>query len=115
MKAQKRERVDELAALGRFMGDPAARRWLYQILSECHLWVTAGATNALSMSFREGSRYIGLRLQAEVMAANHDMYLQMLKEMEVERPGSIGSNGYGNSDAGAYAEPDDGGGAGSSG
>jgi hypothetical protein len=95
-----RERVEEMQALGRFMADPAGRRLVYQLLTECHLWTTTGATNALAMSFREGSRYIGLRLQAEIMQANHDMYVQMLKEMEVERSGAIGTRGFGATDDG---------------
>ena len=92
------ERVAELQALGRFMGEPAGRRWMYQLMSECNVWTTAGVSNALSLAFREGARFAGLRLQAEVMQANHDMYLKMLKEMEVERPGAIGTRGFGTDD-----------------
>jgi len=36
------------------------------------------------------------------MQANHDMYLKMLKEMEVERPGAIGTRGFGTD-----GDPDD--------
>jgi len=92
------ERVAEMQALGRFLGDPAGRRWLYQLMMECNVWTTSGVSNALSLAFREGSRFIGLRLQAEAMQANHDMYLKMLKEMEVERPGAIGTRGFGTGD-----------------
>jgi len=100
------ERVAEMQALGRFLGEPAGRRWLYNLMSECNLWATFGVSNALSLAFREGSRFIGLRLQAEAMQANHDMYLKMLKEMEVERPGAIGTRGFGDSD-GDPDDPDD--------
>ena len=92
------ERVAELQALGRFMGEPAGRRWVYQLMGECGVWTTTGVSNALSLAFREGSRFVGLRLQAEIMQANHDMYLKMLKEMEVERPGAIGTRGFGTDD-----------------
>jgi len=92
------ERVAELQALGRFLGEPAGRRWVYQLMGECGVWTTAGVSNALALAFREGSRFIGLRLQAEAMQANHDMYLKMLKEMEVERPGAIGTRGFGTGD-----------------
>jgi len=67
-------------------------------MMECNVWTTSGVSNALSLAFREGSRFIGLRLQAEAMQANHDMYLKMLKEMEVERPGAIGTRGFGTGD-----------------
>lgn len=97
------ERVAEMQALGRFLGEPAGRRWLYNLMAECNVWATFGVSNALSLAFREGSRFIGLRLQAEAMQANHDMYLKMLKEMEVERPGAIGTRGFGDSDG----DPDD--------
>jgi hypothetical protein len=92
------ERVAEMQALGRFLGEPAGRRWLYQLMTECNVWTTSGVSNALSLAFREGSRFVGLRLQAEAMQANHDMYLKMLKEMEVERPGAIGTRGFGTDD-----------------
>jgi hypothetical protein len=101
------ERVAELQALGRFLGEPAGRRWLYQLMSECNVWTTAGVSNALSLAFREGTRFVGLRLQAEAMQANHDMYLKMLKEMEVERPGAIGTRGFGTDDP-DDGDPDDG-------
>jgi hypothetical protein len=71
-------------------------------MSECGVWTTSGVSNALALAFREGTRFVGLRLQAEAMQANHDMYLKMLKEMEVERPGAIGTRGFGTDD------PDDG-------
>lgn len=101
------ERVAEMQALGRFLGEPAGRRWLYQLMGECGVWTTAGVSNALSLAFREGSRFIGLRLQAEAMQANHDMYLKMLKEMEVERPGAIGTRGFGDSDGTGDGDGDD--------
>jgi len=93
------ERRAELAALARLMEDPAGRRWARQMLAECHLWVTSGSTNALAMAFREGERFIGLRLQQELIQANEDMYAQMLKEVRVERPSRPSAFG-GNYDTG---------------
>ena len=86
MLATKRERIEELAVLGRLMGDPAGRRWVYQMLSECHIWATSFANNPVRMAFLEGERQRGLRLLEEVISANSDMYIQMLKEMNGERP-----------------------------
>jgi hypothetical protein len=114
MKAQKRERVDEMQALGRLMGDPAGRRWVYGLLSECHIWHTSMANNAIRMAFLEGERSQGLRLLAEVTEANPDMFLTMLKEMQGERSGASGAsgangtNGHGDATAGAYADDNDG-------
>jgi len=89
--AAKRERVEELQALGRLMADPAGRRWVYNILGEFHVWDTSYATNAMRMAFLEGERNAGLRFQAEVEEANQDMFLQMLKERKSNERSSSGS------------------------
>lgn len=82
----KRERVEELQAVGRLMADPAGRRWIRHLLTMCHIWHTSMERNAMSMAFLEGERSIGLFVNGELIEANQDMYLQMLKENANERP-----------------------------
>lgn len=85
MAASKRERIDELAALGRLMADPAGRRWVFNLMAEFHVWDTSYATNAMRMAFLEGERNAGLRFQSEVEEANQEMFYLMLKERKNER------------------------------
>jgi hypothetical protein len=68
------------------MSDPAGRRWVNDILAECHVWHTSFASNGLRMAFLEGERSQGLRILTEVMEANPDAFLTMLKERASERP-----------------------------
>lgn len=86
MANARQERIEELAALGRLMADPAGRRWLYDLLSFCHVYVTSFERNALGMAYSEGERNVGLRLTADALEANQDAYLMMLKEKASERP-----------------------------
>ena len=106
----KRDRLEQLQALGRLMGDPAGRRWVYNLLGEFHVWDTSYATNALRMAFLEGERNAGLRFQSEVEEANQEMFYQMLKERKNERPGdddSTRANVFTDSIAGADDAGDD--------
>ena len=87
-------RIEELQALGRLMGDPAGRRWMRDFLGACHVWDSSYATNAIRMAFLEGERNQGLKLQAEIVEANPEMFLQMLKEYGSERQrGADGAGG----------------------
>lgn len=79
------KRLEELQALGRMLGDPAGRRWVWGQLSECHVWQTSMASNALRLAFLEGERSQGLRLLWEIQEANPEMFLQMMKEHQSER------------------------------
>jgi hypothetical protein len=67
------------------MSDPAGRRWMRDFLAACHVWDSSYATNSIRMAFLEGERNQGLKLQAEIVEANPDMFLQMLKETNSER------------------------------
>lgn len=81
------------------MADPAGRRWLRELLANCHVWQTSFATNALRMAAAEGERSVGIFVLAEMEQANFDMFLQMLKEKASERPRKP------DSDAGTESDP----------
>jgi len=91
MKARRNE---EMQALGRLLGDPAGRRWVWGLLSECHVWHTSMSGNAMRLAFLEGERSQGLRLLGDIQEANPDMFLQMLKEMSGERPSGSSRGDY---------------------
>lgn len=90
----KARRSEEMQALGRLLGEPAGRRWVWGLLSECHVWHTSMATNALRLAFLEGERSQGLRLLGDIQEANPAMFLQMLKEMSGERSGPPSTRDY---------------------
>lgn len=109
MAKQNHKRLEELQALGRMLGDPAGRRWVWGILSECHVWQTSMASNALRLAFLEGERSQGLRLLWEIQEANPEMFLQMMKEYQGERRtgGTVTSSDYSPIDgAGSDADAD---------
>ena len=101
------ERRAELEALARLMDDPAGRRWVRNTLAACHVWDTSFATNAVRMAFLEGERNQGLRLQAEVMEAAPDQFIEMLKEHGSERQRGADGGFAGNSDDGDEPGGDD--------
>ena len=93
MAKTNQKRLEELQALGRLVGDPGGRRWLWAMLSECHIWQTSMAGNALRLAFLEGERSQGLRLLGEIQEANPAMFIQMMTEMSGERRGGTNGNG----------------------
>lgn len=107
-REQRAERMSQLAVLGRFMADPAGRRWLSTFLTFCHVYQTIRASNALGMAFEEGERAAGLYLVSEMEQANPDMYFQMLKEMANERRpgGATGGTDPGFIDPESDTDPD---------
>lgn len=100
-------RLEELQALGTFLRDVAGRRWMWSVLSECHIWQPSFSTNALRLAFLEGERSQGLRLLSEIQEAGPDLFLQMLKEHQVERPRGNGSDQHYDPHAGNGAGGDD--------
>lgn len=56
------------------------RGWMYDLLESCHVFASSFDTNALSMAFNEGSRNVGLRVLASIMATAPDEYVRMMRE-----------------------------------
>lgn len=68
------------AALVAMMGHTETRAWIWELLTTCSIFHTVFAENALTMAFREGSRNVGLKVFAEIMAECPEMYQIMVKE-----------------------------------
>ena len=74
--------------VGWLMGTMAGREWIYNWLSECHVFVSSFSLNAQEAAFREGERNVGLRLLNDVMQTAPDEYVLMMREENVRRSSS---------------------------
>ena len=89
MASKKELRLEELSALTQLMRNRAGRRWMYNILANCHVYHTSFDKNALVMAHLEGERNAGLMLITELKALEPDLYIQMLRDAaEDERSSS---------------------------
>lgn len=79
-------RRDQLALVAKIMAEPFGRDYYFNLLARCHVYDSSFGTNALMMAFSEGERNVGLILQADLMEANPDAFLLMLKERRNVRP-----------------------------
>lgn len=63
------------------LDDPRGRRVLRHILLDITgLFRSTFSTNALTMANAEGSRYVGLRIQDELISASRSGYAQVINE-----------------------------------
>lgn len=51
------------------MSDPDGRRWIKELLNECHIYSTSFSPEPMRMAFAEGERNVGLKILATVVAA----------------------------------------------
>lgn len=66
--------------LRQIMGSKEGRSWMYQTLTQCHVFQTSFSHSSLDMAYSEGERNIGLRLINDVVAACPERYMEMMKE-----------------------------------
>ena len=76
-KAERALEVDDLKWL---MSNKRGRRVVARLLNEAGVWRSSFNTNALQMSFAEGSRNGGLRLLDVVTTHCPDRFVELLKE-----------------------------------
>lgn len=79
-------RRDQLALLGRVMSEPSGRDYFWNLLASTHMFESSFAVDASVMAFFEGERNIGLQIQNDLMQANPDAFITMLKERGNVRP-----------------------------
>ena len=87
-RLEKQARLDEAARLEttRFlMGTTNGRQWVFEHLSQCHVFASSFSLNAYEAAFKEGERNVGLQLLNDVMQADPDGYVQMMREANVRR------------------------------
>lgn len=63
-----------------FMSSIDGRKWFYDLLVMCHLYVNPFSKDALIMAHNCGEMNIGQYVLAQINAATPELYLQMLKE-----------------------------------
>lgn len=59
---------------------PQGRKWIWEILTWCHVFSNPFATNAMIMAHNCGEMNIGQRMMADIMSACPDTWQQMVKE-----------------------------------
>ena len=98
-RIEERQRLDTIRVL---MSTTAGRQWVYDRLSQCHVFASSFSLNAYESAFKEGERNVGLQILNDVMMASPDNYVLMMREANVrhitadraadgadaERPGS---------------------------
>ena len=76
----KRGRERELADLLFILSTVQGRRLIWRYLSRCGIFKTSFVEDSNRTAYNEGERMIGLNLLADVMEADPDSYLKMMKE-----------------------------------
>lgn len=76
----KRRRVEYLDVIRAVMGLKQGRRFIGELLSWCHVRGSSFNPDPIKMAFAEGERNIGLRLEADLIEASPEHYLEFLRE-----------------------------------
>ena len=79
-RRERRSRARELDDLRWVMADPKGRRIVWALLVKAGISRISFSSDALQMAFLEGSRNLGLMLQADVLEACADLYLLAMDE-----------------------------------
>ena len=67
------------------MSTTPGRRWMHNVLEQCHIFSTSYSRDSTTMAFNEGQRDIGLKLLNGVMAACPESYILMMREHNERR------------------------------
>jgi len=81
--SKERMKRDESVEDVRFLLDrQQGRRFMWSLISYCGVYqeTFSGSGNAEVTAFKEGTRKVGLKLIADIIDANPNAYLQMMKE-----------------------------------
>jgi hypothetical protein len=79
-RVEERQRLDTIRVL---MSTTAGRQWVYDRLSQCHVFASSFSLNAYESAFKEGERNVGLQILNDVMMASPDNYVLMMREANV--------------------------------
>lgn len=76
-----RDEMEKRQAIGRLLLDAAGRKWMWDLLVQCHVFHTEfHGENTHMTAFAIGERNIGLRILSEMNAAAPNAYAAMLQE-----------------------------------
>lgn len=66
------------------MNDKRGRRFMARLLERTGMGNSSFDTNNASMSFKEGVRWLGIKLTDEIQTHCFDRWIEMLKEQRIE-------------------------------
>jgi len=81
-----RKREQELKDLSDVLQTPYGRRFVWRYLEKCGVYRSSYTGNSETF-FREGERNIGLQLVTDIMDANPEMYLKLVRENRSNKDG----------------------------
>lgn len=70
-----------------FLSTPDGRLFFHEFLSSCHIYHAVAGKDPYLTYFADGERNVGLRLQAELLAADPRLYFLMLQEAMEKQDG----------------------------
>jgi hypothetical protein len=79
-KAAKRREKIKTEALIRLIESPGGRAWLWDLLTSCHVFTSFPLTDAIHLAGAHGERNVGLRIFAQVMKLDPNLYYTMARE-----------------------------------
>jgi hypothetical protein len=83
-KAEARENLKR-RALAKFLDDQTAREWLWGLLEVTHIFENCfDPGSADTTAFKLGERNIGLRILDDIISADPNAYLAMLRDRKVK-------------------------------
>lgn len=79
-----RKKKKNLQVVEAIMQHPDSREWFYRLLTACDVFRNSYVFGepAEGMAFREGKRYIGLQLLADIRKASPENFCKMLDECD---------------------------------
>jgi hypothetical protein len=76
------------------MSVPPGRAWLLKLLKDCGVFHTTFTGEALSTSFNEGKRSVGVELMSAVLMACPEQFFLAMREQDERTTNPPGRNGY---------------------
>jgi hypothetical protein len=76
---EKRKREQELKDVSDVLMSPHGRRFVWRYLEKCGVYRSSYTGNSQTF-FLEGERNIGLQLMTDIMDANPELYLKLVRE-----------------------------------
>ena len=77
--------ANRLAYTKRIMSDIPGRKWMHDLLAECHIWGTPFVAGSVDLTaFKCGVQNFGLQVFKDVMAAAPAEYVLMMNEANIK-------------------------------
>lgn len=94
------------STMASIMSSISGRHWMYDVLASCGCFNTTFTGEALSTSFNEGKRAVGLGLLDTIMQACPDLYVTMTREANDRANANTARNTRGSEPTARNPDPD---------